>query len=752
MFTTQYVAIGACMLLGLGALGSADELTLNTTDDMTPVNRVLNLIKNLEKEVEKDGKMEQKSYDKYACWCESTLERKAKDIADAKVKIEKLTEHILRLKGDLGSHSAEIASLKKWISENLDSQKEATDVRDKEYAAFSAEQTENEQCTGALEAAIKVLTGAGTLAQTGKKAGFLEMHDAQLLGVAADLRRVLKTAEIGRVTSQSDLEVLAKFLERPEDFAPKKSALVEVNRHTNNPFGEYAPQSTQIQGILKGMYDAFTADMEKDSAEEADKQKGFEEFIATKQKELATLEETLKNQELDEAMKAKDEADSQAERDDTQAQLAADEEFFEITKETCRVKAQEWSERSRLRSEELVGIGQAIAIIDSPESRAIFYNSSTTLVELDAALPKPPSFFQSDSVGVSAHFSVANHGASSRRAMAYSRLSSAAKKSGNLDLARLAATVKMGGHFDKVIVMIEEMIALLRKEEARDIMHRDLCQNGQNKNQLDMAEDAHIMEKTAATIDELTEKVKLMEEEIKALERAISDTKMDMEERLEMRNKEQYAFEQSVKDDVAAIDIVNKAIVALSAFYKKNKIDIALLGLKKQPEGGPEYTVDSDKAPELAWGGEGGEYGGRKSQTGGLLAIMEMIVTDIENEVATARKDDAAAEAEYEKERAALKAMLDDQEATKIATEMSVADTNQLIAQKQALHAQTAEELEIQKELMATLASDCKWVKTNFESRREKRKTEMDALAEAKNILAGANVGNYDELTVATSA
>jgi hypothetical protein len=745
MFTTKYVAIGACMLLGLSSYASADELSLNTTDDMTPVNRVLNLIKNLEKEVEKDGKMEQKSYDKYACWCESTLERKAKDIADAKVKIEKLTEHIQHLKGDLGGHSAEIASLKKWISENEAAQKDATDVRDKEYAAFEAEKTENEQCTGALEAAIKVLTGAGTFIQ-GKKAGFLEMHDAQLLGVAADLRRVLKQAVVGKLTSEEDLSVLTRFVERPQDFTPRTSgSLAQVNRH--NPFGEYAPQSTQIQGILKGMYDAFTADIEKDNAEEADKQKGFEAFIATKQKELATLKETLKNQELDEALKAKDEADSQTERDDTQAQLAADEEFFEITKETCRVKAQEWSERSRLRSEELVGIGQAIAIIDSPESRAIFANSSTTLLELPDS--KPPAFLQID--GVSAHYSVAKTATTSRRALVYAKLRSAAGKSGNLDLARIAAVVKMGGHFDKVIVMIEDMIALLRKEEARDIMHRDLCQNGQTKNALDMAEDGHIMEKTAAAIDELNMKVKLMQEEIKELERAISDTEMDMEERLEMRNKEQYAFEQSVKDDVAAIDIVNKAIVALSAFYKKNKIDIALLGVRKQPPGGPEYTVDSDKAPELAWGGEGGAYGGRKSDTGGLLAIMEMIVTDIENEVATARKDDAAAEAEYEKERAAMKAALDSQMATKVATEQAVADANLMIAEKQALYAQTEEELGVQKSLMATLATDCKWVTTNFESRRTKRKTEMDGLADAKAILAGANVGNYDALTVATS-
>ena len=38
----------------------------------------------LKAKVEADGKEQQKSYDKYACWCEKTLGRKAADIANAK--------------------------------------------------------------------------------------------------------------------------------------------------------------------------------------------------------------------------------------------------------------------------------------------------------------------------------------------------------------------------------------------------------------------------------------------------------------------------------------------------------------------------------------------------------------------------------------------------------------------------------------------------------------------------------------------
>ena len=38
--------------------------------------------------------------------------------------------------------------------------------------------------------------------------------------------------------------------------------------------------------------------------------------------------------------------------------------------------------------------------------------------------------------------------------------------------------------------------------------------------------------------------------------------------------------------------------------------------------------------------------------------------------------------------------------------------------------------------------TDCKWVKTHFESRRDKRKTEMQGLVDAKSFLAGVDSGD----------
>merc|ERR1719230_824364 len=132
------------------------------------------------------------------------------------------------------------------------------------------------------------------------------------------------------------------------------------------------------------MYDAFTADLEKDNAAEAEAQKSFEELMATKRQELATLEATLQKQETDSAAKTKRLSESQVLLDDTNAQLDADEQFFEDTKEACQAKASEWSVRTRLRTEELNGMQTAIKILSSEEAQKTFESSTSTFLQVSS--------------------------------------------------------------------------------------------------------------------------------------------------------------------------------------------------------------------------------------------------------------------------------------------------------------------------------------------------------------------------------
>ena len=692
----------------LAALTGSEAATLHAS----PISRVVTLITELKAKVEADGKKEQQSYDKYACWCENTLARKAKAISDAKDLIEKLQKTILKLNGDLGAHGAEIQQLKKDIAQNLEAQKEASEVRGKENNEYENEKNENEQCIGAMEAAIKVLTGAGT----GKK-GFLEtMQEAQLLSVVDGVRGVLGKDAVTSTLSDKDLDVVQHFIKSPEDFVGARSGMMSAAQIAANPFGDYAPQSSQIQGILKGMYDAFTSDLEKSNAEEADKQKSFEELMATKKQEQETLESTLEKQEHDSAKKTKELSDSKITRDDTEAQLKADEVFFEDTKEGCKVKAGEWAERSRMRTEELTGIAKAVEILTSPDAKATFESSATTFVQI-----------KSDTHTVSTSY----------RKAAFSQLRTLAAKYQSTSMAEIAVAVKTGGHFDKVMVMIDKMIALLRKEEAEDIAHRDRCESSQNKNANDADDLEHAMGKADDDLVRLGDTEGELKATIKSLKESIGSTKSDMEQLLDMRNKESKAFVKALKDDADAVALIAKAIVSLSQYYKNNKIPLDLMQKKA-----PEYTVDEDKAPETSFSGGGA----RKGESGGIVAILEMIKEDTENEMKVSRSDDADAEAGYEKNRAALQDTYDAQEASKIQAEKELSDTEGKIADMQEFKSGKAADLGEEQKLKGSIEKDCAWVKSHFASRRDKRKAEIEGLVEAKNFLAGVEAGDDDEL------
>jgi hypothetical protein len=692
--------VAVCLVLAFFGGVSAGKME-------TPMAQTVKLIQDLEKQVTNDGKTEQETFDKYACWCEKTMERKANDISSAKELISETEALIKKLKGEIASHGAEIQQLQKDIAQNEKAVKEATDLRNKENAEYAGERTESEQCIGAMEAAIKVLTGAGT-----KKAGFLEtLHEAELLSVVAGVRTALKHKAITQSMNDKDVQLMKTFVAKPDAFAHTSG--MSAAQIGQNPFGDYAPQSTQIQGILKGMYDAFTADLEKDNAEEAESQKSFEELMATKAEELATLQATLQKQETDQAAKSKQLSESEVLLDDTTAQLEADEKFFADTKDACQAKATEWSVRTRLRTEELNGMQVAIKILSSDDAKKTFKSSTSTFVQLSA---------------VHKHTEQNND-----RAKAYSQLKVLATKFGSRSVAKIAVEVQAGGHFDKVITMIDEMIGLLRKEEQSDIEHRDRCENAVNGNNNELDDLGASIKKTKASIKRMENTKGDLADEIGALEKEIAATKKDMAELLKFRNKEDADFVQALKDDTDATALLKKAIVALSEYYKNNKIPLPSLVQKA-----PEYANDPDKAPDATFASSDS----RKSETGGILAILEMLVEDTEKEMKEGRADNADAQAKYENQNGALQDTLDSQEETKTNLETEKADLEEKIANYEKFQKEKEDDESAGEDTQKSLGTDCAWVKSHFESRRDKRKTEIQGLVDAKAFLAGVAAGN----------
>jgi predicted nucleic acid-binding Zn-ribbon protein len=676
------------LLAALVAVAGATQLV------GTPVDKVVTLITGLKKTIEGDGQKELKAYDKFACWCEDTLGAKASDMSEAKAAIEDLQTSITKLGSELASYSVDIKQLKKDLAANRASQKEATTVRTKEYNGYDGDKTEGEQCIGALEAAIKVLTGAGST-----KTKFLEtLQEAQVLSTLGALRGVLGTSAVRRKVSEKDLNMVRQFIDRPDDFLGAKNGISEMQTG-NNPFGDYAPQSGAIQGILQGMYDTFTGNLEKSNAEEANKQKSFEDLMETKKLEEKTLAATLQRSEKDSAEKTKQLADSKSTLDDTKEQLDADDKFFEQTKESCKSKAQAWAERTRLRAEELQGMMAAIEILTSDEAKETFKGATTTFLQISAT-PKA--------------------------SIAYKHLQELAGKFGGLALAQVAAEVQEGGHFDKVIHMIENMVLKLKAEGKEDIAHRTRCEGKQDKNKKAMEDLNFNIKKLKEKIERMKDEQKSRQVKIKQTQTAIAKSQKTIKEMKDQRESEWEDFSQATKDDVAAIELIGQAITSLSKFYKDNKISQS------------HFLQTEVNKPPGTW--EDDAYGGRKSESGGILAILSMIKEDLEKELQGGKDEEAAGRENFANDLKAMEDALDAQMQTKADADSALAEVERQINYRGEDKDDDNTDLDGEEDIKKANAKDCDWIKSDFDKRAANRKLEIQGLNEAKSFLAGAVV------------
>jgi len=680
--------------LVLALFGGATAAKLHNA---APIDKVVKMLEDVKKQSKKDGKSEQESYDKFACWCEDTVAQKATDINQAKDDIEEHQTKIMKNKGDLGEHGAEISQLKKDIKKNIESQKEMTEVRDTEAKEYEQQREEAENAIGSLEAAIKVLEGAGT----GK--AFLDTYrDVQIMSIVSGVRVVLNNPEVTHTMTDIDLKVVQHFVSAPEDFVGGRAGSLSAAQIAQNPFGDYAPQSSQIQGILKGMYDTFVADLEQDNADEADKQQSFEELMVTKKEELATLEETLEKQTLDQATKTKEVAESREIIDKAKDTLEADEAMFADAKKTCMAKAAEWNERARLRSQELAGIEKAIFILTDPDAAETLKGAQE-------------SFFQ-----VSA---VRRDGNALAGRKAYAELKKLATELKSLKLARLAVSARTGGHFDKVITQIDKMIAEIRKEEKEDIEQRDRCQNDENKNTNEISDLDHKIARIDKLLTRLNNDKDKLDTKITTLEDSIKTTESDIGDLKDMRKEEYEAFKEALKDDQDAIPIIQEAIDALKQFYNENKIPLDLL---------------QDPRPNTNFGGD---YKGVSGGSGGAIGMMEMVKTDLEKEIKVASEEDAEAEEAYLKDRNNMQATLEAQTEAKDNAERELAELEEKITALEADKSDLDDDLDAQNDIKVALEKDCGWIKTHWDDRKEAREKEVQGLVDAKNYLAGMDSG-----------
>merc|ERR1719324_947776 len=330
------------------------------------------------------------------CWCTSGTKDKEAAIEAAKAKIAELT-------ASMGEDGARLQELKVKRKETLDEVNadhkalmDATGMRMKENKEFQASETDYLEAIDAAKNAIIVLGKHNpSLAQV--KAAAHKMLDARVQGLSKGL-------------SRANVAVLRSFLHNAES----ASSFLAIPGMQS-----YAPQSGQIFGILNQMKEDFEVNLSEAQKSEAKAKAEYESLKAAKEEEIETGRKLIVSIDQNIGEIQEKYAQEAKQLENTQEQLAMDEEFLATLKEKCATMDADFDKRVKDRLTELDAVEDTIKILNSDESFEAF----------DKMEAPQPMLLQIEAVSSSV-----------RRQRAVVALQRAAKLSGSPQVALLAAS------------------------------------------------------------------------------------------------------------------------------------------------------------------------------------------------------------------------------------------------------------------------------------------------------------------------
>merc|ERR1719160_1433986 len=164
----------ALLLTPAGALTVEESTAQSTTNVVNPIRKVVTMLQMMMNKIEAEGKKETELYDKFMCYCKTGEETLGKSIEDANTKIPQLESDIKAgieekktLEGDVEAHQGDRDAAKQAMAK-------ASQIREKEGAAFAKESANDNANIDALTKAIPAI-------EKGMAGGFLQTSAASVL-------------------------------------------------------------------------------------------------------------------------------------------------------------------------------------------------------------------------------------------------------------------------------------------------------------------------------------------------------------------------------------------------------------------------------------------------------------------------------------------------------------------------------------------------------------------------------------------
>jgi len=649
-----------------------------------PIRKVVTLLQNMQKKVTAEGETEEELYKKFMCYCKTGVKELEERVAAAGTKGP-------QLEADIKASEEKLVQTKQALS---DAKKERTDakaaiasavaIRDKGAKSFAAKADE-------LSGYLSQITSAVAALEKGMGASFLQTAAAVALRKAVD--------EVENV-SDDDKEMVLSFL------SGKSS---------------YAPKSGEITGILKQMGDSFAADLKAAKEAEATAVNEFEALVAAKKKEIEALTLSIEAKLTAVGELGMSIVQMKADFEELAGSLLEDKQMLKELESGCATKDAEYAERVKTRNEELAALAETVKILNDDDALELFKKT----------LPKPGASFMQVQVN-----------SADMRARALGEIRKVSDR--RLNFLVLALRGKKIG-FEGVITMIDEMMALLKKEQGDDNDKKEYCLSA-----IDSAEDKkkeleHALSDTETAISSATEKIAVLTEEIATTEETINSLDKSVKEATKIRKDENAEYDELTQSDAAAKELLLFAKNRLNKFYNPKlynppaKKELSEMGAISRDMSFVQVRQHAQvhskiEPPPTTWDA----YAKKSEESTGVISMIDLLVKDLDTEMTEAKVGEKNSQEEYDKTIADAKAdrvgLSKDLKIKSAAKADLTADLETLKSDKKG----TTAELMATEKYMSDIHSDCDWLLKYFGVRAEARSGEIESLDKAKAILSGA--------------
>jgi len=698
------------LILGIATCASSVEVS--------PVEKVITLLEDLKTESEEAGKKEASTYDTFACFCKDTTIEKSDAIKEEQDNIDEFAATLEEQTGISNAKQAETEELAEMIRTLDTEMTEITARREKEKAKYEATAADLSKAVSSLEGAIADM-------QAGKGASFLS--------VKKGIRKSIAIADALDLSPKQQRSISA-LLQTDADDAPE---------------GDFAFHGDDIIATLQDLEKEFKAKKAEVDQIEGQNKKDFNEVMKSKTNEKKTAEGDKKTAEGDKDTADENIAKATEDMVKEEALLKDDELYLKDLTSKCELKAREWDQRSQMRSEEVTALTAALKIIkegvkdNSAVNKRAFIQHDQDYIAADVQALKTPekkedvrNSVEDDDVDVDLSFvqlsqqprmkiaslvkqaSKVSSGEAQQAALkekVIKSLVASGNKLGSAVLSALAMRVQ-ADPFIKVKKLIQDLIERLVTEAAEEATKKGWCDT-------ELGKATHTRDSNMDTIMELNAELEgleatkaKLEEEIATLTTEIADLNESLTKETKMRADEKAENMDTLDKAKAGLAATKDAYDVLQAFYKKGaKGKVSLI--QASPVAGPSSPS--------------GAYKGGQQKAGGILAMLDVIISDFERTIKVTTKAEKASHREFVEFERTSKTSIASKETGKSQAESDLKSTDAKIAEGMDDLDKHQEMLDDVLKELEDLKPACVDTGMSYADRVQKRKDEIDALKKA---------------------